>query len=101
MELVNLFKCFVEGYYGIREMDEYTLKEYALKDIENYIRDFVSVNKMDTEECISIAQNVKDNISIKTKLQSSLIILNKMNFSMELILLVKKRIKNIEKEENS
>lgn len=100
MELNNLLKCFIEGYYGVREMDEYDLKEYVLSDIENYIKDFVIINEIDKEECFNISEYVKDNVSIKTKLQSSLIILNKMNSSMELILLIKNRIKKLEKEEN-
>ena len=36
MDLKDEFKYLVGGYYGIREMDEYDLKIYVLKDIENY-----------------------------------------------------------------
>ena len=43
-ELVNQFKYLVGGYYGVSLMDEYSVKEYVLQDIENYIRDFIEVN---------------------------------------------------------
>ena len=47
MERENLFNLYVEAYFGVREMDEYDLKEYVLKDIENYIKDFVYTNDID------------------------------------------------------
>ena len=31
MERENLFNLYVEAYFGVREMDEYDLKEYVLK----------------------------------------------------------------------
>ena len=47
MDLKDEFKYLVGGYYGIREMDEYDLKIYVLKDIENYIRDYIETNPID------------------------------------------------------
>ena len=41
------------------------------------------------------AERIKDDVNIKTKLQSSLILLNKMNAPEELILLVRKKIKEL------
>ena len=35
MTLEDQFKYFVSAYYGIIEMDDYDLKVYILKDIEN------------------------------------------------------------------
>ncbi len=93
MSLENQFKCLVEAYYGVLEMDEYDLKIYVLKDIENYINNFISEYKIDNFDYKKEAEYIKDNIEIKTKLQSSLIILNKIDASMELILLIKKRLK--------
>lgn len=96
MERDNLFNLYVEGYFGVREMDEYDLKEYVLKDIENYIKDFVYTNDVDTLYAKENSKRIKDEVSIKTKLQSSLILLNKMNASTELILLIKKKIKGLD-----
>ena len=95
MERDNLFNLYVEGYFGVREMDEYDLKEYVLKDIENYIKDFVYTNGVDIFYAKENSKRIKDKVSIKTKLQSSLILLNKMNASTELILLIKKKIKEL------
>ncbi len=41
MKLEDQFKLLVGGYYGVRSLDEYDLKVYILKDIENYIRNFI------------------------------------------------------------
>ena len=38
MDLKDQYKYFVSAYYGIREMDEYDLKVYVLKDVENFIK---------------------------------------------------------------
>ncbi len=86
-EKLNLL---VEAYYGLLEMDEYNLKEFELKklkdDIDNFINEY-NINNFDFE-------SVKNNISLRTKLQSLLIVLNKNNGPLELILLVKRRLKD-------
>lgn len=85
-ERLNLL---VEAYYGLYEMDEYGLKEFEIKylkdEIDTFIKEY-NINNIDFEY-------VKDNISLKTKLQSLLIVLNENNRPLELILLVKKRLK--------
>ena len=93
MSLEDQYRCLIEGYYGIQEMDEYDLKIYTLKEIEEYIKNFILEYKIDNFDYKKEAEYIKDNISIKTKLQSSLIVLNKMNGPMELILLIKNRLK--------
>ena len=90
--MINLrdrLNLLVEAYYGILEMDEYELKVYEAKKIEEEIKNFVkeyNINDFDYEY-------VKDNISLRTKLQSLLIVLNENNGPIELILLIKKRLK--------
>lgn len=96
MKLEEQYRCLVECYYGIEEMDEYDLKVYMLKDIEEYIRNFIEEYKIKNFDYKKEAEYIKDNVSIKTKLQSSLIVLNKINGPIELILLIKKRIKTID-----
>lgn len=93
MSIIEQYKCLVEAYYGILEMDEYDLKIYVLKELENLIRDFVYEYKESNFDYKKEAEYIKDNINLITKLQSSLIVLNKMNASMELILLIKSKIK--------
>lgn len=93
MELIDQFRYLVGGYYGVEYIDEYDLKVYVLKDIENYIKDFVEINPIDNFDYEKEALLVKDNVSEKVKLQDALIVLNKINASMDLVFLVKKRLK--------
>ena len=89
IDLRDKLNLLVEAYYGMMEMDEYELKVYEAKKIKDEIDNFVkeyNINDFDYEY-------VKDNISLRTKLQSLLIVLNKNNGPMELILLIKKRLK--------
>lgn len=89
IDLRDRLNLLVEAYYGMMEMDEYELKVYEAKKIKDEINNFVkeyNINDFDYEY-------VKDNISLRTKLQSLLIVLNKNNGPMELILLIKKRLK--------
>lgn len=96
MTLEEEFRLLVSGYYGVLEMDDYKLKEYVLKSIEEYIIMFVS-NKEEFinynyEESISY---IKDKVSLKTKLQDSLLVLRKVNGPLDLILMIKERISQI------
>lgn len=95
MKLEDQYRCLIEAYYGVLEMDEYDLKVYTLKEIESYIRNFINEYKIDNFDYKKESEYIKDNINIKTKLQSSLIVLNKINAPLELILLIKKRLKTI------
>ena len=47
MELINQFRYLVGGYYGVSLMDEYPLKEFMLKEIEEYIRAVIKENPID------------------------------------------------------
>ena len=93
MDLKDQFRYLVRGYYGVKLMDEYGLKEFILKDIENYIRDFIEVNPIEDFDCIKEAEYIKDKVPNKSKLQDSLLVLNKVNAPMDLIFLIKKRLK--------
>ena len=97
MDLKDQFKYFVSGYFGVREMDEYDLQVYVLKDIENYIKDFIEVNPIDNYEYKKVSEEIEKETPLKTKLQDALLVLNKINGPIELILLIKKRIKKINK----
>lgn len=92
-ELINQYCYLVGGYYGICLMDNYPLKEYVLKDIEDYIKKFIEDNPIDNFDYKSDAESIKDNVSEKVKLQDALIVLNKVNASMDLVFLVKERLK--------
>lgn len=93
MDLKDQFRYLVRGYYGIKLMDEYGLKEYVLKDIENYIKDFIEINPIEDFNYIEEAEFIKDKVPNKNKLQDSLLVLNKVKAPMDLVLLVKQRLK--------
>lgn len=95
MNLKDEFKCMVGAYYGVREIDEYDLKVYVLKDIENYIKDFLSITPIPNFDYYKEAEIIENKLSLKTKLQDALIILHRMNASMELILIIKRKLRNI------
>lgn len=93
MELENQFRYFVGGYYGVALMDDYPLKEYVLKDIEDYIREFISDHRIDNFDYYNEAAIIKEKVSDKVKLQDALLVLNKIKGSMELVFLIKDRLK--------
>lgn len=95
--LINEFKTYVGAYYGVNSMDEYDLKVYVLKEIEQDIKDFILVNELDKNECLLLAKEVEEKVPLKTKLQDSLLILYKMNASMELIFMIKNKLKKYNK----
>ena len=96
MEIDDTYRYMISGYFGVMEMDAYNLKEYVLKDIENYIREFVRQNPSSNFDFSIEVQKIKDTVPVKTKLQDALLVLNKMdNAPMDLILDIKHRLKNI------
>ena len=96
MEIEDTYRYMISGYFGVMEMDTYNLKEYVLKDIENYIREFVRQNPSSNFDFSIEVEKIKDTVPVKTKLQDALLVLNKMdNAPMDLILDIKHRLKNI------
>ena len=95
-ELENQFRYLVGGYYGGALVDEYPLKEFVLKDIRDYIDTFNEINPIDGFDYKKEEENVKDHVSEKVKLQDALIVLNNINGPMDLVFLIKKRIKKFE-----
>lgn len=98
MKLEDTYRYLVGGYYGVELMDEYNLKEFVLEDIKKYIVDFIEINPIDNFDYKKEAEIIKDSLSDKVKLQDSLIVLNKISAPMDLIFLVKKRLKEYEKK---
>ncbi|MDD5888715.1 MAG: hypothetical protein PUC82_04425 [bacterium] len=95
MKLEDQFKLLVLGYYGVRCLDEYDLKVYLLKDIEEYIKSFIEINPIDNYNYLDVALKLEDE-PIKVKLQDALIVLHKIKAPIDVVLLVKRRIKMLE-----
>lgn len=100
MTLEDEFKYLVGGYYGVMEMDEYDLKVYVLKDIENYIRAFLKENPISNFDYKKEAETIKDTMALRTKLQDSLLVLYKINASMDLVFMIKTRLKELDNDKN-
>ncbi len=99
MNFNDEFRYLVSGYFGIREMDEYDLKIYVLKDIEKLIKSFVEENKKDDFNYQEEVDNIEKNTSLRTKLQDSLLVLNRLNKpNLELMLMINKRLKEMGNE---
>lgn len=96
MEIENVFRYLVGGYYGVSLMDEYPLKEFVLNDIEKYIREYIMENPIDNFDYEKEALIIKDSVSDRVKLQDALLVLNRMKGSMDLVFSIKKRLKELE-----
>lgn len=80
-------------------MDEYGSKEFVLKEISDFIKDFVKDNPIDDFDFEGEARMVEDTWELKTKLQDSLIVLPKVVDNIELVLMIKNRLNVIREEE--
>ena len=97
MSFLDEYKILIGGYFGVCEMDEYVLKEYVLQDIEKYIIEFISKEyyEINYQE---IANDLKDNLSLKRKLQDSLLTLRKIDGPFELEHMIKLKLEEIKKD---
>lgn len=98
MKYDDRFKYLVGGYYGIKSMDEYQSKLYILKDVENYIKRYVELSDSFVDYK-KMAEEIKNHESLKEKLQDSLILLHDIDGPMELVLMIKLKIKEIKYNE--
>ena len=94
MELVDQYRYMVSGYYGVSLLDEYPLKEYVLEDIKKYVVNFIETNPINDFDYKEEALKIKEKVSDKVKLQDALLVLNKLDGYMDLILLIKEKLKN-------
>lgn len=95
MKVIDRFNYLVGGYYGVKSIDNYPRRLYILKDIENYIKDYIHDNYEDSRDYKSEAEKIEKETSLKEKLQDSLILLNEMDGPIDLILLIKLKVKEL------
>ncbi len=94
-EEVNHYKTIIGAYYGVMLMDEYPLKAYVLKNIENLAEVYLKDKKLASDE---IKTFVRDKVTRKIKLQDALYILNELDEDKELLHLIKRKIRKLESE---
>ncbi len=98
MTIENEFKILVGGYFGVQEMDEYDLKVYVMKEIEEYIINFVKLNPIEDYDYNLEALYIKDKVSLKRKLQDSILTLRKINGPLELEHMVKLKLQELKND---
>ena len=94
-EEINRYKTIIGAYYGVMLMDEYSLKAYVLKNIENLAANYLQDKNIEDD---GIKQFIRDKVSKKVKLQDALYILNELDEDKELLHLIKKKIRKLESE---
>lgn len=96
MTLEEEYRLLLSGYYGIYDIDEYELKVYVLKEIENYIKEFVKEYPLTNYNYLQVAEEIEKE-PLKIKLQDSLLVLHKIKGPLELILLIQNRLNDMKK----
>ena len=94
-EEINRYKTIIGAYYGVMLMDEYPLKAYVLKNIENLAANYLQDKNIKADDIKSF---IRDKVSKKVKLQDALYILNELDEDNELLHLIKKKIRKLESE---
>ena len=88
----NHYKTILGAYYGVMLMDEYPLKAYILKNIENLRLNYLQNKNIPAD---LIKSEVVNKVSKKTKLQDALYILNELDEDKELMHMIKRKIREL------
>jgi len=97
-ELEKKYRTMFGAYFGITLMDEYPLKEYVLEDIKKYIDAYIDNYPLDNFDYQLFKNNVDKEESDIVKLQDALRVGNELNFPIELIHMIKEKIRDIRDE---
>lgn len=99
-DLKDQFRYLVGGYFGMLLLDEYPLKEFVLQDIKEYIENFIEINKIDNFNYREEAEAVKEKTTDRVKLQDLLLVLHKINASMEVEFILKAKLRELGRKDN-
>lgn len=91
MELLDVYKYLIGGYYGVSLIDEYELKVYVLKEIENYINDWLKSNDLGDVDIKEINDEMSNKDEVE-KLQDAMLVLHQIDGPLDLILIINQRI---------
>ncbi len=93
MTLEEIYRMYYSGYLGVSEMDEYTSKEYVLKDIEKLIKEHIDTYKMNLD--YDKINDELDKQDLIRKLQDAILVLNLIDGPLELKLLIRAKLKEL------
>lgn len=96
MSILDTLRTLIGGYLGISEMDEYTSKEYILKEVSDYINSYIEENNLDESIYIEEKNNL-EKLSLDRKLQDSILVLNMINGPIDLKLLIRNKLSELGK----
>lgn len=93
MTLEEIYRMYYSGYLGVSEMDEYTSKEYVLKDIEKLIKEHIDTYKLNLD--YDKINDELDKQDLIRKLQDAILVLNLIDGPLELKLLIRAKLKEL------
>ena len=93
MTLEETYRMLYSAYLGISEMDEYSSKEYILKEVSDYIKDYV--NQYNLNLNFNEINKELDKKDLIRKLQDAIIVLNMIDGPLELTLLIRGKLKEL------
>ena len=97
MEFDDPYKYMISGYYGIELLDEYKDKQYLLKDIREYINNYLEDNRIPNVDYEAIKNEIERNNTDIDKLQDALLLLNDMNAPMEASITIRQKISELKR----
>ena len=95
MTLEETYRMLYGGYLGIREIDEYTSKEYVLKEVDDYINDYVKTYNLTLD--FEKIKNELEQLELYRKLQDAVIVLNMIKGPLELIIIIRRKLEELER----
>ena len=98
MDLLDVYKYLIGGYYGVSLIDEYDLKVYVLKDIEKYINDWLESNDLGDVNIEEINNEVNYLDEVE-KLQDAMLVLHQIDGPLDLILIINQRIMKLNEKD--
>ena len=97
-ELINKYRIIFGAYLGIALMDEYELKPYVLDKIEKYIKNYIVTNPIDNFDYDSFMSYVNQTSDTIVKLQDALRLSQIIDYPLELVYLLKKKIRDLKND---
>ena len=97
MEFDDPYKYMMSGYYGIELLDEYKDKQYLMKNIREYISNYLEDNRIPGFDYEELNRLIEKNNSEIDKLQDALLLLNDMNGPMEVSIIIRQKISDLKK----
>ena len=95
MTLEETYRTLYSGYLGVADMDDYASKEYILKDIDDYIKNFIDSYHLCLD--FDIINSELEKLDLIRKLQDAIIVLNLIDGPLELKLLIRLKLKELGK----